>query len=233
MVVPTDPLFLSERRHIAELAIAAELPIVCGFREHVEDGALMSYGIDLRENLRHAAAYVDKILKGAKPADLPIEQPTKFELVINLKTAKALGLKIPFERKDNQDQEGREARLDDEARERRQEGDAAHDRPARESGGDQETGTRTGKRDQGKTGGSKAHPSAQTYSRNPGCHTDRSDNKPGASRRTGPGRRGAAGGVEIRIGTASGSPTAAAPQRPPHSGRRRVSRRASRRRGQA
>jgi putative tryptophan/tyrosine transport system substrate-binding protein len=95
VIVPTDPLFLSERRHIAELAIAAELPIVCGFREHVEDGALMSYGIDLRENLRHAAAYVDKILKGAKPADLPIEQPTKFELVINLKTAKALGLKIP------------------------------------------------------------------------------------------------------------------------------------------
>jgi len=88
-------MFFSERRRIAELAMAAQLPMVCGFREHAEDGALMSYGIDLRENFRRAAAYVDKILKGAKPADLPIEQPTKFELVVNLKTAKTLGLTIP------------------------------------------------------------------------------------------------------------------------------------------
>jgi putative ABC transport system substrate-binding protein len=95
VVVPPDPMFLNERRRIAELAIAARLPAVYGLREHVEDGGLMSYGVDLRENFRRAAAYVDKILKGAKPGDLPIEQPTKFELVINLKAAKAIGLTIP------------------------------------------------------------------------------------------------------------------------------------------
>jgi len=95
VIVHPDPMFLNERRRIAELAIAAQLPVVYGFRQHVEDGGLMSYGIDLHENFRRAAAYVDKILKGAKPADLPIEQPTKFELVVNLKTAKALGLTIP------------------------------------------------------------------------------------------------------------------------------------------
>jgi putative ABC transport system substrate-binding protein len=95
VIVHPSPLFVTERRRIAELAIAAQLPIVYGFREHVEDGGLMSYGIDLRENWRRAASYVDKILKGAKPADLPIEQPTKFELLVNLKTAKALGLTIP------------------------------------------------------------------------------------------------------------------------------------------
>jgi putative ABC transport system substrate-binding protein len=95
VIVPADPTFLSERRRIVELASRARLPVVYGLREHVEDGGLISYGIDLRENWRRAAAYVDKILKGAKPADLPFEQPTKFELVINLKAAKAIGLTIP------------------------------------------------------------------------------------------------------------------------------------------
>ena len=79
---------------IAELASRAQLPVVYGLREHVEDGGLISYGIDLRENWRRTAAYVDKILKGAKPADLPIERPTKFELVVNLKAAKEIGLTI-------------------------------------------------------------------------------------------------------------------------------------------
>jgi len=88
-------MFVNERRRIAELAILAQLPIVCAFREHAEDGALMSYGADLRANFQRAAVYVDKILHGAKPADLPIEQPTKFELVVNLTTAKALHLTIP------------------------------------------------------------------------------------------------------------------------------------------
>jgi putative ABC transport system substrate-binding protein len=91
-----DSLFLSERRRIAALATAARLPTMFGFREHVEDGGLMSYGIDLRESFRNGAIYVDKILKGATPGDLPLELPTKLELVINLKTAKSLGLTIPF-----------------------------------------------------------------------------------------------------------------------------------------
>jgi putative ABC transport system substrate-binding protein len=83
------------RRLIAELALRNRLPTMAPFREFVEVGGLMAYGISNPDNWRRAAHYVDKILKGAKPADLPIEQPTKFEFVINLKTAKALGLTIP------------------------------------------------------------------------------------------------------------------------------------------
>jgi ABC-type uncharacterized transport system substrate-binding protein len=95
VVVHTDPMFYTERRRMASLAEALNLPVVYGLREHTEDGGLMSYGIDLRGNWRRAADFVDKILKGAKPADLPVELPSKLELVINLKTAKALGLDVP------------------------------------------------------------------------------------------------------------------------------------------
>ena len=88
-------MFFAERSRIAELAAQSRLPAVYILREFAEAGGLMAYGSSIRESWRRAAGYVDKILKGAKPADLPVEQPTKFELVINLKTAKALGLTIP------------------------------------------------------------------------------------------------------------------------------------------
>ena len=90
-----DTFFLQQARQIAELALKHRLPSIFLNLEHVEGGGLMSYGPNFTDNFRRAASYVDKILKGAKPADLPIEQPTKFELVINLKTAKALELTIP------------------------------------------------------------------------------------------------------------------------------------------
>jgi putative ABC transport system substrate-binding protein len=90
-----DAMFLNERKRISLFAMAARLPTMFGLRENVVDGGLMSYGIDLRESWRRTAAFVDKILKGAKPGDLPIEFPTKLELVINLTAAKALGLDVP------------------------------------------------------------------------------------------------------------------------------------------
>jgi len=95
VILVASPTFLGERRRLADLAIAHRLPMMVGSREYAEAGGLVSYGTDYPELFRRAAAYVDKILKGAKPEDLPVEQPTKFELVINLKTAKALGLSIP------------------------------------------------------------------------------------------------------------------------------------------
>ena len=95
LMVMRDPLFNRQVRQIAELAAKHRLPTIAGLREYVEAGGLMSYGTNLTEQYRRAATYVDKIFKGAKPGDLPIEQPTKFELFINGKTAKALGLKIP------------------------------------------------------------------------------------------------------------------------------------------
>ena len=95
LIVLPDANFLYLRGQIAELASKSRLPTMYGFREHAEAGGLMSYGASLPDLFRRAAGYVDKILKGAKPADLPVEQPTTFELVINLKTAKALGLTIP------------------------------------------------------------------------------------------------------------------------------------------
>jgi putative ABC transport system substrate-binding protein len=95
LLVGGTSTFLVHRTRIAELAVKGRLPTMCNFREIVEAGGLMSYAVNMRDFVGRAAGYVDKILKGAKPADLPIEQPTKFELVINLKTAKALGLTIP------------------------------------------------------------------------------------------------------------------------------------------
>ena len=95
LYVCTDALTATNRLLISTLAGAARLPTISGAREDVEVGSLMSYGPSLSDMFRRTAEYVDQILRGAKPADLPIEQPTKFELVINLKTAKALGLTVP------------------------------------------------------------------------------------------------------------------------------------------
>jgi putative tryptophan/tyrosine transport system substrate-binding protein len=95
LIVSNDSLTLANRKRIAELAAMHRLPAIYGSREFVDAGGLIAYAVKLPDQYRRAATYVDKILKGAKPADLPVEQPTKFELVVNLKTAKALGLDVP------------------------------------------------------------------------------------------------------------------------------------------
>ena len=95
VIVMNDTFFVEKRRQIAELAVKNRLASIAAVREYAEAGGLMSYGSNNADNFRRMATYVDKIFKGAKPADLPIEQPTTFELFINGKTAKALGLKIP------------------------------------------------------------------------------------------------------------------------------------------
>jgi putative ABC transport system substrate-binding protein len=95
VIVIADTVLLEHRTRIADHAVRRRLPTVSGVSEHAEAGGLLAYGPSLSDSFRRAATYVDKILKGAKPGDLPVEQPTKFELVINLKTAKALGLTIP------------------------------------------------------------------------------------------------------------------------------------------
>jgi putative tryptophan/tyrosine transport system substrate-binding protein len=95
LVVLPDGIFQNERRRIAALAVKSRLPAMYAWREAVEDGGLMSYGASVPDIFRRAATYVDKILKGAKPAELPVEQPIKFEFVINLKAAKQIGLTIP------------------------------------------------------------------------------------------------------------------------------------------
>ena len=95
VIVARDAMFYGERGRLAASAMAVRLPTVYGFREHVDAGGLISYGISMPENFRRATDYVVKILKSAKPGDLPVEFPTKLELVINLKTARALGLQVP------------------------------------------------------------------------------------------------------------------------------------------
>jgi putative ABC transport system substrate-binding protein len=95
VIVLVDGMLFSERARIAKLAAASRLPTIYGFRDHVDAGGLVSYGVNLAENFHRAAAYVNKILKGANPGDLPVEFPTKLELVINDRAAKALGLIIP------------------------------------------------------------------------------------------------------------------------------------------
>ena len=96
VVVLANPTVIEHSRRIAELAQSARLPTAFQRRENVDAGGLFSYGTDLNNEFRQAAFYVDRILKGEKPAELPVQQPTKFELVINLKTAKALGLTVPL-----------------------------------------------------------------------------------------------------------------------------------------
>jgi putative tryptophan/tyrosine transport system substrate-binding protein len=95
VLVLSTPIFIAGATPLAELAIKHKLPSMFGPRQHVEAGGLMSYSPDRLDNWRRAATFVDKILKGTKPADLPVQQPTKFEFVINLKTAKQIGLTIP------------------------------------------------------------------------------------------------------------------------------------------
>jgi putative ABC transport system substrate-binding protein len=95
LMLSADPLIFLHRKRVTDFAVTHVLPTVAGVRDFVDDGGLMSYGPNFSDLLRRVVHYMDKILKGAKPADLPVEQPTKFELVINLKTAKAIGLTIP------------------------------------------------------------------------------------------------------------------------------------------
>jgi putative tryptophan/tyrosine transport system substrate-binding protein len=93
--VVADAMFILERHRIADLATKARLPAMYMLREHMRAGGLVFYGPSMADNFRRAAIYVDKILKGANPASLPVERPTRFELAVNLKTAASLGLKIP------------------------------------------------------------------------------------------------------------------------------------------
>ena len=95
MITVEDPLTFNYRKRIADFVTGQQLPSLSGLKEFVAVGGLISYGANLADLFRRAAGYVDKILKGAKPADLPVQQPTKIDLVINLTTAKALGLEVP------------------------------------------------------------------------------------------------------------------------------------------
>ena len=95
LYVPTDPLVLANQIRINTLALGARLPTMYGARENVEAGGLMSYGANIPDQLRRSADFVDKILRGTKPRDIPVEHPTKFDLILNPATAKALGITVP------------------------------------------------------------------------------------------------------------------------------------------
>jgi putative ABC transport system substrate-binding protein len=95
LIVFPDPIFSTSRSLIFELAAKEHLPTIYPLRSDAQAGGLLSYGINISDQLRRSAVYVDQILRGARPGDLPVQEPTKFELVINLKTAKALGLDVP------------------------------------------------------------------------------------------------------------------------------------------
>ena len=95
VLVLNSPVYASRQTPVVDLAVKSRLPVIYGRPEYVEDGGLMTYGVSITDLYRRAATYVDKILKGAKPADLPVEQPTKFDFVINLKAAKQIALTIP------------------------------------------------------------------------------------------------------------------------------------------
>jgi putative tryptophan/tyrosine transport system substrate-binding protein len=95
LITIEDPLTVDNRQQITDFVTTQQVPAIYGLREFADVGGLMSYGAQLSDLFRRSASYADKILRGAKPDDLPVQQPTKFELVINLKTAKALGLDVP------------------------------------------------------------------------------------------------------------------------------------------
>ena len=95
LVLPPDPFTIAHRKQIGELAIRYRVPAIYAFRFLLADGGLVSYGVSIPNLFRQAAEYIDRILRGEQPADLPVQQPTKYELVVNLKTAKALGIEVP------------------------------------------------------------------------------------------------------------------------------------------
>ena len=95
LVVVVDPLIVQYRERVVALAAKSRLPAMYGFREFADAGGLIAYGVNVPHLCRRAATYVDKIIKGSAPADLPVEQATRFELIINLKAAKALGIEVP------------------------------------------------------------------------------------------------------------------------------------------